>query len=344
MVILTLAMLGYGGVIALSDVSSALAYGLVCSFFGILLWGFAPRIRRFVKGKTDENVTMPVPSQEAVGREKRPRFWTIMIIMAIGGSILIALGLSLPFPVPISANWVLYYAKVFLIGGGIAILLVFTVFTTIELYLGWESRKKRMITCLKLFKDFDDAFNVVQEVSAPELKMDMLRRLRSKLVPLCNSCSWKEAKDRVGKVLEFMPEKLSSESSLYLQFLTIIIQSYGEIVVEIISKKWLKEIQNLYDDTQSNFSLIDVLYILQELHGYDYSFMEKLIDDATLYWSEFRFDMLADHIGFAELKKRNPSAHELILKYLLRKLEDATKGKEDEIKKRLRFLYNKAVM
>jgi hypothetical protein len=325
-----------------------LLFGLVSSIVIVL-------VNRRHKDESSQEIVVMMPpldqkSSSGLSRlrtsltEKRTGFWTIIIIAGISGLILTALGLNLPFPIPMSANWVLYYAKMFIMGIGIALLLICTALMSVELYVGWESRKKHTITCLKLLTDFDDAFNMVQEVSAPELKVDMLHRLRSKLSPLCSSCSWKEAKERVGKVLEFMPEKLSSESPLYLQFLTMIIHSYGENVVEAVKKKWLKEIENLYDDTRSSFSLTDVLYILQELHGYDYSFMEKLVDDATLYWSKLRFDMLADHIGFAELKKRSPQAHKLMLKYLLRKLEDATKGQEDEIKKRIRFLYNKAVM
>ena len=51
-VIIILAVLLSEGVIALSDVSSALAYVLVGTILGILVWGFEPRIKRIVKRKS----------------------------------------------------------------------------------------------------------------------------------------------------------------------------------------------------------------------------------------------------------------------------------------------------
>lgn len=53
-VVMILAVLLFKGVILLSDASAALAYVLVAAIFGILLWGFEPRIKRSVRGKSLE--------------------------------------------------------------------------------------------------------------------------------------------------------------------------------------------------------------------------------------------------------------------------------------------------
>lgn len=52
--IITLVTLLFKGVLILSDVSSALAWVLVASIFGILIWGFKPRIERAIRGKLHE--------------------------------------------------------------------------------------------------------------------------------------------------------------------------------------------------------------------------------------------------------------------------------------------------
>jgi hypothetical protein len=53
-VIIILAILLSERVFVLSDVSSALAWVFVASIFGILIWGFKPKIERAIRGKTRE--------------------------------------------------------------------------------------------------------------------------------------------------------------------------------------------------------------------------------------------------------------------------------------------------
>jgi len=53
-IIIILAALLFQKVFVLSDVSSALAWVFVASIFGILIWGFKPRINRAIRGKPRE--------------------------------------------------------------------------------------------------------------------------------------------------------------------------------------------------------------------------------------------------------------------------------------------------
>jgi len=59
-VIIVLAALLSRGVIVLSDVSAALAAVLVAAIFGILGWGFEPRIKQIVRGKSGETKEKPI--------------------------------------------------------------------------------------------------------------------------------------------------------------------------------------------------------------------------------------------------------------------------------------------
>jgi molybdopterin-guanine dinucleotide biosynthesis protein A len=199
------------------------------------------------------------------------------------------------------------------------------------------------IICAVEFESFDQAFEAVQEASDLRAEATMLDYFQEALRDLCYNHDWNQVEGRIEKVFDYIPKKLSNEPNAlrFVQFIAMIVNRFAEQTRDKIGEKWLDELEKLYSDpryeTDSN-----VLYVTQELVQYDVEYLKKLIDDASTRWSDSRFQALAAHIGFSELKKRNKEAYKDILRYLLGKMNDAGRNKEEKSQERLVFLYNRA--
>jgi hypothetical protein len=198
--------------------------------------------------------------------------------------------------------------------------------------------------CAHEFDFFDEAFEAVQQAPEPRTEAEMLDYFQDALRDLCYNHDWNiQVEFRIERVFDYIPKKLSNEPNAvrFLHFIAMIMNRFTEYTRDRIGEKWLDELEKLYNDlryeTNSN-----ILYILQELVQYDGEYLRKLIDDSSIRWSDSRFQVLAAHIGFSELKKRNEEAHKDILRYLLRKINEAEKKKEERTHERLSILYNKA--
>jgi hypothetical protein len=202
-----------------------------------------------------------------------------------------------------------------------------------------ESRKQSIISpevaYSNLTKKFNRALKAVEETSDPEIKALMLDGLYDGFRDLCYNYEWEKVKGEVEKVLDYaiIPEKLFGDPNAkkYVQFLTVIISRFGEQVTDAISKKWLRELDRFYNDSNyDKSSLSNLIFILLQLHGNSKDYIMKLIDDAATRWSEREFQVLQSDLGIAfnELKKRDELAYEEITSYLRRKMEDAKQHKE----------------
>jgi hypothetical protein len=348
------------GIIHISDISSAIAPALVTAFVGVLVWGVTPIVGRYLR-RNQQNTEGEISAKKRsrwvskllrrapVKKENRRNFWERVVIMVFLGAMIIGMSLSFSSTsVKPEAMPTFLAAKYAMTGFGIVVLIVFAWLGITEVVAMWDVRSQSIATRkaaqLSFFKEFDDALEAVQEVHERNLKLDMLYRFHPKLSALCNSnYSWVQLKDRVDKVFELIPEKLSNESHVYVGFLYLLVRSFGEHVTSTIRNKWLEELESLYDDPNYNtVSIPYVLYMLQELHGYDRNYIMKLIDDASANWTPLKFQLLASNIDFSQMKKREPLAHKAILSYLRRKMDDAAKNKKEEACDRLKFLYNNA--
>lgn len=189
-------------------------------------------------------------------------------------------------------------------------------------------------------RSFDEEFRAVQQESEPKTKARVLDYFQPELRNLCYNYKWDDVKERIEKVLEYLPNQLSNSPHVldYLQYIGMIINRFAEHTRDKIGEKWLDELEKLYDDpryeTNSN-----ILNILQELVQYDAYYLRKLIDDSSTQWSDQRFQVLVNQIGFLELKKGNEKAYEGILRYLRQKMGDAERNKEEKAHERLDLLY-----
>jgi hypothetical protein len=210
----------------------------------------------------------------------------------------------------------------------------------------WEARQRpirqRRNEYLKVTKDFDNAFEAVQQVSDTTTKRIMLTDFQKQLVKL-TKYEWNQVKDRIEEVLGcLIPDNFSKEPHMrsYIAILNMIIHHYCENVIHTINKKWLKELEGMYDDPNyPTDDIVIILNILQKLHRYSADYLEKLIDDATR-WSQMKFSLLSHNIGFSELKERDETAYNKVLQYLRRKMDDAGKNESEETFKRLETLYS----
>jgi len=290
-----------------------------------------------------------------IRKEQRVGFWTTVITLIIFSPILIIITLALTVPSASQPPEVMFnflIVRIIGIDAGILMLLFASWLAINELYVMWESQKQiitnRETTYLNLIKKFDRTFKAVQEESDPDLKADALGDFQDQLHTLCYNYEWNKVKDRIEKVLDcIIPEKLFNEphAKRYIQFLAIIINRFGEHVIDAISKKWLKEIDKFYDDPNyDTTSISNVLYILLQLRGYSKDYVTELIDDATTRWSELRSQMLEGDLGLAfdELKKRDESSHEEIISYLRRKKRDAKQDKDERAYERLDKMFRRA--
>jgi hypothetical protein len=346
------------GIVRVSDISAALAAALIVSTLAVLGWGFRPNIRQLARENQQNTLEIPVQKgsrwlsklkRVPVKKGRRAEFWETTIVMMIGGAVLMGFVYSYS-PASISQEAILAFlvAKYTALGVGILMLALSVWLTVAELVAVWELRsqpiKDRKAAQLNFFREFDEALEAVQEVHDPDLKVDMLYRFKDKLTALCKTYRWEQAKDKVGKVIELIPQRLSIGPQVYVQFLTMLVSCYGQHVAGTIKAKWLTEIESLYDDPNYRTdSISNVLYLLQELHEYSANYIEKLIDDAATQWTELKFQLLAHNIDFSEVKRRDALAHKTILSYLRRKMDDAAKNKEDKAYDRLRILYDNAV-
>jgi len=280
----------------------------------------------------------------SIRKDKRIDFWMVAFTSGMIGAIMILMVLSLPSkPLTPQASLAENFTKIPMIASGIVGIVVCILLASNLLLDIRNDRKKRQIPYLTSTKDFDEAYEAVIEVHEPSLKKDMLTRFQPKLNVLCNY-QWNNAKDRIEKTLtNIIPDKLSNDPPIYLQFLAMILHSFGEHVTDTINKKWLKDIENLYNAPDWHESSISyVLYILQELKGYSEDFMETLIDDAVTRWSSLKFTAYASYIDLSQLKKRDESGYRKILRYLRRRMDDATRNKQQEALARLDKLYSRA--
>jgi len=355
-VIVILAVFLSNGVIVLSDVSAALAYVLVAALFGILLWGFGPRIKRIVRG---ENITMPIPSQKRTGRfprlrrppirkEKRIEFWTTVISVEIIGVIAIYVFLSLFFSasLPPASTFNLLVMTIISVGAIISMMTLLAWLAINELYAMWESRKQlianRKTTYLNLLEDFNKSFRGLKQTTQPKTKETMLAEFQYRLRNLCNLPWDAEVCNRITEVLEYIPEKLSDDPHVnyYLQFLGMIISFYGKYTITKIKEKFLIELENLYNTAKFD----NILSMLQTLHGHSEEYIMKLVNDAgsTDQWNDSRFNSSMRNIEFWELRSRNQEAYNRILQYLRQKMDDAERNGDEKTHDRFKKLWESA--
>jgi len=313
-----------------------------------------------------ESMSMSLPSQKKANwlvafKFRRPpiwkgkqriEFWTTTIIIEIMSPISIYVFYILFSASPESAKTFSLTTTIVAIGAMISLMVLFTWLAIAELYAIREYRKQlvaeRKATYLDFTKKFDRAFKAVQEESDPDLKKEMLGNFQEQLYTLCRNYEWNIVKDRIEKVLEdVIPEKLFDDpyAKKYLQFLAMIINRFGEHVIDIISKRWLKEIDKFYDNPDyDTASIPHVLYILLQLRGYSKDYLMKLIDDAATRWSKLKFQLFQGdlELAFGELEKRDESAHEEIISYLHRKMRDAKQNNEEEAYGRFNTLFKMA--
>ena len=77
--------------------------------------------------------------------------------------------------------------------------------------------------------------------------------------------------------------------------------------------------------------------LLQKLHEHSEEYMRKLIDDARspTKWSTQRFQALGGNIELWKLETKDKEAHDRVSRYILRKMDDAARNKDDEAFRRL---------
>jgi hypothetical protein len=191
----------------------------------------------------------------------------------------------------------------------------------------------------------DDSFKALQEVTQPETKKIELQKFQPKLHSLCYDYNWSdEVKDRVMKVLDYIPEETSNDPNIdyYLLYLGMILHRYREYTISAVRAKFLVELENLYNNPKFETNA-QILNLLQELNEFSEPYMVKLIDDACSIsrWSDQRFQSLEGSIQWWELKK-DKEVHKRVLQYMRRKMDDAAKNKDEKTRDRLEKLYKQA--
>jgi hypothetical protein len=204
--------------------------------------------------------------------------------------------------------------------------------------------KEQEIAYLSAIRDFKNAFHAVQEVSEASTKLKMLFDFQDQLNQLCQRYKWNQMKEEIGKVLMcIIPDKLTNDSlgKKYVQILAIILDCYKETVVNIISTKWGKELEKLFNDPDYRTDDVAVLFVmLQQLNRYSEDYLEKIVDDAAIKWSKLKFSLLAYNIGFAKLRDSDYTAYARMLSYIRRKMEQSVKDNKEEESRRLEIIYD----
>jgi hypothetical protein len=352
-VLVTLLALSYIGVIQnLMSAIEQVITGVLASVFGggllLILKGIRRKDERVPEFSSKKKKGIVSRLRFSIRKERRVDIAQTAITSVIFGPILIIVILSIIQSQTLAPQAILpvTFITITSICVGIGLTIWGALLLSNLLLDTWEARqgpiRQRRKAYLIVTKDFDNAFEAVQQVSDTTTKRIMLNDFQSQLSKLIEY-EWNQVKDRIEKVLDsLIPEKFSDDPyvKLHIQFLAMIIDKYGQTVIEKISKKWLKEFERMYNDPDYRTDNISVIFdIFQELHGYDENFLESLIDDSTR-WTQIKFSLLLDHIGFSELRKRDEVAYNGVLQYLRRKMDDAGQNKNDEAFKRLEMLYS----
>ena len=333
---------------AVEQIITGILVAVFVAGFGLIVHGLRKKDEKIPAMSSIKKKGLLSRLRLSIRKEKRREIWEMAIGMIIFSPFLIISMVTIAPSEPLEpqASLIFYFMKTFAISIGI----VFTAWGVLLLsnlvYDWWEARQRpirqRRNEYLNVIKGFDNAFEAVQQVSDTTTKKIMLSDFQSQLSKL-TEYEWSLAKDRIEKVLDLLiPEKFSDDphAKLHIQFLNIIIDKYGQIVTERISKKWQREFERMYNDPKYRTDYISTIFsILQELHGYDEDFLERIIDDSTR-WTQMKFSLLSQSIGFSELRKRDEIAYKNVLRYLRRKLDDAGKSENDETFKRLETLYS----
>ena len=325
---------------------------------GVLLLIYGIYLEKHELAPQGENITIPAPSQKRAGwfsrlrrspvkKEKRADFWTNMIMMIIIGAAMIAIALSFSSAsLPQGATFTFHIIKYTMIGAGILMITLSAWLTITELYAMWESRThlitNRKITYLNVIKDFDKSFQNLKQATQPKTRETMLAEFQDKLRNLCDLHWNDEVNNRIVKVLEYIPEKLSDDPHVdyYLLFLRMIINFYGKHTITTIKGKFLVELENLYNTAKFD----KILSMLQTLHGHSEEYIMKLVNDAgsTDQWSDSRFNSSMPNIEFWELRSRNQEAYNRVLQYLRQKMDDAERNKDEKTYDRFKKLWESA--
>lgn len=286
----------------------------------------------------------------SIKKERRLDMWFLAITAIFLGPITILTITSFPEPVLPQGILEYYITKITAIIVG-SFFTVFGLWIISNLILDtWEANRQLAINRQNIFKaitkDFDNAFDAVQQVSEPSTKLKMLYDFQEQLNKLCDKYEWYTVKDRIDKVFQcLIPDKLSNDPSgkRYIQILAIILYCYKANVTNTISTKWAKELEKLYNDpVYSTDDVAIILGMLQELNGYREEYLEKIVDEATTQWTQLKFNLLVHNIGFAKLRELDEEAYLRVLKYIRRKMEEATQTKREEEQKRLNLVYDLA--
>jgi len=321
----------------------------------LLLWGTMSKD----KVPLGEKITFSQSTQGKIGwvsrlrkpirADKRMDMFVTSISMLVLPITLFAITLSISTEtIPAQNMFMFNVIKVSSIGAGISIELI-GAFIGLNLMLDViESRKqlsqKRETAYLTILKDFDSAFDAVQQVSEPSTKLKMLYDFQGQLNKLCKGYEWNQVKERIDRVLEYLiPNKLVNNpfGKRYIQILAVILDRYNENVLGFIKNKWKGELERLFNDPNYRTDDIALLFvILQQLNGFSEEFLETIIDAATTHWSTLKFGLLVNNIKFAKLKESEETAYARVLVYIRRKMEQAAQANKEEERKRLLLIYD----
>jgi hypothetical protein len=349
LVVLGLYAAGWNLMSAIEQIVTGILVALITAGCGLIVHGLRKKDEKIpAMSSTEKKKGWRSRLRLSIRKERRLEIWEMAIAMVISGPILaiIIVTIAPSEPLEPQASLIFYFMKIFSICVGIGLTAWGVLLTSNLVYDWWEPRQRlirnRRDTYLKVIKDFNNAFEAVQQVSDTTTKRIMLTDFQRQLVKL-TEYEWNQVKDRIEEVLDcLIPDKFSKEPHVrsYIAILNIITHHYCENVIHIINKKWLKELEGMYDDPNyPTDDIVIILNILQKLHGYSADYLEKLIDDATR-WSQMKFSLLSHNIGFSELKERDETAYNRVLQYLRRKMDDAGKNESEETFKRLETLYS----
>jgi hypothetical protein len=280
--------------------------------------------------------------------DKRMDFLLTAIVLLIGGPILILMILSFPsdqIPPQAFTNYLAIKITSIIAGSTLTAL---GVWMASNLLLDIYENRKRLIAdrenaLLNIINDFDKSFRELKQATQQKIKKMLLDDFQNRLRNLCYDYPWSEEKRvRITEVLSYIPSRLADDpnSNSYLLFLGFIIRRDKDQTIKMVKEKFLVELETLYNDSrfETNPKPMD---LLQELNEYSEVYMMKLVDDAssTSKWSPQKFQAIGNTIELWELKKKDIEAHARVSQYILRKLDDAEKNKDDETCKRLESLY-----
>jgi len=347
-IVLVLYATGWNLMSVIEQIVTGLLVGLLTVGGGLLYHGLRKKSEKIPAMPSTKKKGWRSRLRLSIRKERRGEIWQVAFTIVICGPILIIAMLTIAPTESLEPQASLMYnfMKIFGACVGIGLTTWGVLLISNLIYDWWEPRQQiirsNRTAYLKVTKDFDNAFDAVQQVSDKTTKSIMLSDFQSQLVKL-SKYEWDKVKNRIeNKVLDcLIPEKFFDDPhvKLHIQFLDIIIDRYCQNVVEKVRKKWLKEFERMYNDPNySTDNISRIFWILQELHGYNENLLKRFIDDATR-WTKMKFTLLSNNIGFSELKKRDEMAYNRVLQYLIRRMDDAGQNENDETFKRLEILY-----